>query len=212
MTSGSKVGEWRGGSVTLAGFCDLWSFCGLLTIKGVYKYCVRLCSVFCSVCFVAVRRGSGYKGRHKVFLGALGINIFFLLQDTMFLLRPIFISVVVPQPLMFYLNNMDISVVDFLKTNMSEFLLHILHCVTPVFQAAYCGFTLTSLAPTLEMICCVASPELLPDSELTELICNDLDDFVQLMLRTEIRDRGFEPDVDLLNELQVTREPDLFQP
>ena len=102
--------------------------------------------------------------------------------------------------------------VDFLKTNMSEFLLHILHCVTPVFQAAYCGFTLTSLAPTLEMICCVASPELLPDSELTELICNDLDDFVQLMLRTEIRDRGFEPDVDLLNELQVTREPDLFQP
>ena len=63
--------------VTLAGFCDLWSFCGLLTIKGVYKYCVRLRSVFCSVCFVAVRRGSGYKGRHKVFLGALGINIFF---------------------------------------------------------------------------------------------------------------------------------------
>ena len=210
------------------GFSDLWSFCGLLTAKGVYKYCVRLRSVFCSVCFVAVRRGSlfgldwGAKGGicntytclvlEQVFPGALGINIFVLLQDTMYLLRPVFISVVVPEPLMFYLNNMDISVVDFLKTNMSEFLLHILHCVTPVLQAAYCGFTLTSLAPTLEMICCVASPELLPDSELTELICNDLDDFVQLMLRMEIRDRGFEPNVNLLNELQVTREPDLFQP
>ena len=84
MTLGSKVGEWRGGRVTLAGFCDLWSFCGLLTIKGVYKYCVRLRSVFCSVCFVAVRRGSGYKGRHKVFLGALGINIFFCCRTQCF--------------------------------------------------------------------------------------------------------------------------------
>ena len=93
MTLGSKVGEWRGGRVTLAGFCDLWSFCGLLTPKGVYKYCVRLRSVFCSVCFVAVRRGSlfgldwGAKGGicntytclvlEQVFPGALGINIFF---------------------------------------------------------------------------------------------------------------------------------------
>lgn len=129
----------------------------------------------------------------------------------MYLHHPVFVSVVVPQSLLFYLHEMEISVLDFVKSHMTEFWLHILHCITPVFQSSYCGFILTSLAPTLELMCSVASPELIPNSQLTELICEDLRDFLQLMLRMEIRDRGLEPDHALLNQLQVLREPDLLQ-
>lgn len=130
----------------------------------------------------------------------------------MYLLRPVFVSVVVPQSLMLYLHHMGIEVVEFLKNHMSEYWLHILHCVIPVFQPAYCGFTLTSLAPSVEIMCSVAAHALLPHSELTDVICHDLGDFLQLMLRMEIRDRGGEPDFIILNQLQVTQEPDLFQP
>ncbi|ALE30453.1 ORF2 [Simian adenovirus 19] len=125
--------------------------------------------------------------------------------------QPVFVCVTVPAALRQYLHDLDIEVLDFLKRQLSDFWLHLLHCLTPPFQFCYNGAVLLSLAPSIQLLCCVATPEMTPDGELTALVCADLLNFLQLTLRVEIRDRGVHPDPDMLNLLQVSQELDILQ-
>ncbi|AUG71636.1 E4orf2 [Rhesus adenovirus 55] len=129
----------------------------------------------------------------------------------MYLSRPIFFVVHIPAQLLQYLHGLNIEVLDFLKEQLSDFWLHILHCVTPIHQFCYSGAVLVSLAPSLELLCCVATPDLVPSAELTDLVGADLFNYLQMTLRMEIRDRGEQPDLGLLNLLQVSQEPDILQ-
>ncbi|ALE30489.1 ORF2 [Simian adenovirus 17] len=129
----------------------------------------------------------------------------------MYLLRPVFVSVVVPEELMEYLHNLDFSVVEFMHRHLGDFWLHMLHCVTPPFQHCSCGFLLLRLTPSLEIMCVVTASDLIPGGELTALVCEDLNDFLQLMLRVELRESGIDPNISLLNRLQVVQETGIFQ-
>ena len=129
----------------------------------------------------------------------------------MHLLRPVFVSVVVPEQLLAYLHDLDFSVVEFMQRHIGDFWLHILHCVTPPFQHCSCGYLLLRLAPSLESMCVVAAADLNPGGELTALVCDDLNDFLQLMLRMELRESGIDPNLGLLNQLQVIQELGIFQ-
>ena len=129
----------------------------------------------------------------------------------MYLSRPIFFNVIVPEQLLHYLHELNIEVLDFLKQQLNDFWLDILHCVTPLHQWCYSGAVLLSLAPSMQLLCCVATPDLFPSGELTALVGTDLFNFLQMTLRMEIRDRGLQPDLDLLNLLQVSQEPDILQ-
>ncbi|WGH00143.1 E4 ORF2 [Human mastadenovirus G] len=129
----------------------------------------------------------------------------------MYLSRPIFFNVTVPAQLLQYLHGLNIEVLDYLKQQLNDFWLHILHCVTPLHQFCYSGAVLLSLAPSIQLLCCIASPDLLPNAELTDLVGTDLFNFLQMAFRMEIRDRGQQPDLDLLNLLQVSQEPDILQ-
>lgn len=129
----------------------------------------------------------------------------------MYLSRPIFFVVNIPPHLLQYLHGLNIEVLEFLKEQLNDFWLHILHLCTPLYQYCYSGAILQSLAPSLQLLCCVATPDLLPNAELTTLVGTDLFNFLQMALRMEIRDRGAQPDLDMLNLLQVFQEPDILQ-
>nr|WUR07985.1 E4orf2 [Rhesus adenovirus 68]WUR08008.1 E4orf2 [Rhesus adenovirus 69] len=129
----------------------------------------------------------------------------------MYLSRPIFFNVEIPAHLLQYLHGLNIEVLEYLKEQLNDFWVHILLCVTEPHQFCYSGAFLLSLAPSLQLVCCVSAPDLLPNAELTALVATDLFNFLQMAFRMEIRDRGAQPDFDLLNLLQVFLEPDILQ-
>ncbi len=120
-------------------------------------------------------------------------------------------SVLFPECLRNYLHDLNFEVVAFLKDVLPEFWLLVMHYLTPPMRDVYVGATLTNMGPFVQVVCSVGTPELVPGGELSLLLASDLHDFIQLALRCQLRDQGVEPNVNLLNLLQVFEDPDFFQ-
>ncbi|AIK20579.1 E4 ORF2 [Simian adenovirus ch1] len=121
-------------------------------------------------------------------------------------------SVLFPESLRNYLHGLNFEVVAFLKEVLPEFWLLVMHYLTPPMRDVYVGATLTNMGSFVQVVCSVGTSELTPGGELSLLLASDLYECIQLALRCQLRDQGVEPNLNLLNLLQVFEDPDFFQP
>lgn len=119
-------------------------------------------------------------------------------------------TIVVPEPLNVHLE--DFSFVDFLRDCLPNFLSSNLEDITGANQHAYFSLTFGNAHwGGLRFICAVASPSLIPGGPMAKNFGEDMNEYLQLLLREELRDRGRDIDIPLVNLLQVNQEQDLLQ-
>ncbi|ALE30417.1 ORF2 [Simian adenovirus 16] len=137
--------------------------------------------------------------------------MFFLVEAAaMFERRPVFYSIVIPQPLLEYLHGCDVELHAFMVRVLPEFWRFQLLCLTPPYESAHAGGMLASLAPVFQVTCCVSAPGLTPNGELASLLAFDLHEVLLTALMVELRDRRVVPNLQMLRLLQVTQEVNLF--
>lgn len=119
-------------------------------------------------------------------------------------------SIVVPKALNMHLD--DFSFVDFLKNYLPDFLSSYLEDITESGQHAYFNLTFGNAHwGGLRFICNVACPSLIPGSPMAKNLGEDMNEYIQLLLREELRDCGRAIDIPLVNLLQVNQEQDLLE-
>lgn len=123
---------------------------------------------------------------------------------------PVTYSIVIPEALNVHLD--DFSFVQFLKDCLPDFLSSNLEDITGASQHAYFNLTFGNAHwGGLRFVCTVASPSLIPGGPMAKNFGEDMKDYLQLLLREELRDRGRDFDIPIVNLLQVNEEQDLLQ-
>ncbi|AAS10425.1 E4 ORF 2 [Simian adenovirus 23] len=119
-------------------------------------------------------------------------------------------SIVVPEALNVHLE--DFSFVDFLKNCLPDFLSSYLEDITGSSQHAYFNLTFGNAHwGGLRFICNVACPSLIPGGPMAKNFGDDMKEYLQLLLREELRDRGRDFDIPLVNLLQVNQEQNILE-
>lgn len=128
----------------------------------------------------------------------------------MFERRPVWFSVTVPQQLLRYLHELNVDVLGFLRTEAACFFHSLCDYCTPPCAYAYFGGYVISICPTVRIIFTACTPELEADDVMTAEACSDLSSHLQCMLRHNLREHGIDPDINLLNTLQVSQEQEFL--
>nr|WNA17612.1 E4-2 [Simian adenovirus GZ3-12] len=128
----------------------------------------------------------------------------------MFERRPVWFSVTVPQTLLCYLHELNFDLQSFLKHELQSFFRWFCDYCTGPTAFAHVGAHVVSICPTFRVIVAVGTPELESGDELAANCCSDLLEHLQCMLRMKLRDAGIEPNLAVLNLLQVSQEEDFL--
>lgn len=118
--------------------------------------------------------------------------------------------IVVPGVLVNYLE--DFSITSMIRKELPRFVTHLLEGITGDTKRAYSSMQfLGANYGALRYSLTLASPTLSPGSELAAVVSEDLNDFLQLTLRRELRAEGRTSlNLAILNTLQVVEQQDLF--
>ncbi|APG53822.1 E4 ORF2 [simian adenovirus 55] len=128
----------------------------------------------------------------------------------MFERRPVWFSVTVPQQLLRYLHDLNVDVLGFLREEADCFFHSLCDYCTGPCAFAYIGGHLVSICPTLRVVFCIATPELEANDVMTAEACSDFSSHLQCMLRHRLRHAGIDPNLQLLNMLQVSQEQEFL--
>lgn len=123
--------------------------------------------------------------------------------------RGVCYHVVVPGALVNYLE--EFSFTSLIRDHLPGFITHLLEELTNDTSRAYSSVQFMGAHyGSLKYSIWLGSPTLRPCSELSAVVAEDLNDFLQLTLRRELRAQGRQLNLFILNTLQVIEQPDLL--